>query len=120
MLVSPVPVNPGQHKLDSWSGFTVDRAWLHSQVTGLRNIVVVSGDCHWGSIALPPLSFLPEMNIPQLNQGFSNTCGSGQVWTINSTKADHGFGMLTLTPTTAKFEIINADGSLRMSTIVTK
>lgn len=119
VLVSPVPVNPHQPKLDAWRGYPADTAWLSGTIAGLglTRVVVVSADCHWGSIALPPDVGLPELNIPQLNAGFSNTCNNGpnQGWTLNSTQAGTGFGLLTLTPTTATLEIRNADGTLRLS-----
>ena len=99
VIVSTVPYNPNQQKLDSWHGFPSDSQWLRDQIAAkqVRNVLVVSGDCHWGSIVLPPLSPLAELNIPQANEGFSNTCNNnaGQ-WTLNSAAAGTGFGLLTL------------------------
>lgn len=122
VLVSTVPLNPHQAKLDSWSGFHADRDWLHAQIaaSGLPRVLVVSADCHWGSIALPPLVALPELNIPQLNAGFSNTCNNApSQWSLNSTQAGTGFGLLTLGPDGARLDIHHADGGLRLGTILT-
>lgn len=122
VLVSSVPVNPHQPKLDAWRGYPWDSTWLHATIAGLglTRVVVISGDCHWGAIALPPDVVLPELNIPQLNAGFSNTCNNaaGQGWTMNSTQAGTGFGLLTLTHDAATFEIRNADDSVRLSAVV--
>ena len=122
VLVSPVPFNPNQHKLDSWFGFPADRAWLLEQIqaAGVRPLIV-SGDLHWGSIGLPPKETLPELNIPQLNPGFSNTGNnSPDQWTLNSAHAGTGYGMLTLGADAAVLAIYNADGSLRLSATVTR
>ena len=121
VLVSTVPFNPNQKKLDSWSGYPLDRQWLLDQIAAveLTNVLVVSGDCHWGSIALPPLSPLAELNIPHLNRGFSDTCRNSQGdWTLNSTGAGPGFGLLTLRPSEAVMSVYNDDGSLRLSATV--
>lgn len=121
VLVSTVPFNPNQKKLDSWSGYQSDRQWLLDQITaqGVRNVVVVSGDCHWGSIVLPPLSPLAEINIPQANGGFSNTCNNTSAqWTLNSVHAGQGFGLLTFKTTEAVLSIYNADGTLRLNTTI--
>lgn len=121
VIISPVPVNPNQDKLDSWHGYPAERAWLEAQVAGRRNVLVVSADLHWGSIALPPDVAIPELNVQQLNKGFSNTGDNadGQ-WTLNSTKAGTGFGWLQLGQTEATLAILNADGSTRLSARVTR
>jgi len=121
VLVSPVPVNPLQHKLDSWFGYTDERVRLVEMLAPIvGRVVVVSGDCHWGSIALPPIVALPEINIPKLQeQGFANTCNNAAPqWTLNSLTPGGGFGLLTINPAAVLVEIYNADGSLRLSATV--
>jgi PhoD-like phosphatase len=117
VIVSTVPLNPLQTKQDSWSGYVADRAWFFNQVatSGAKNVIVVSGDCHWGSIAVPPLVTLPELNISQTNTGFSNTCSNNsKQWTLNSPRPDPGFGSLTLSDSSAVLTLRNVDGSVRL------
>jgi alkaline phosphatase D len=122
VLVSPVPYNPRQSKLDSWSGFPDSRAWIEGVVKALRvkNILWVTGDCHWGSIVLAPYSPFTELNIPKsVLTGFGNTCNQDpDHWTRNSLRAGAGFGLLTLRALEAILAIYNADGSLRFSLAV--
>ncbi len=121
VLVTPVPFNPNQQKFDSWRGYPADRQWLLAQIAALnvRNLLVVSGDCHWGSIVLPPLSPLPELNVPKANEGFGNTCNAQpSQWTVTSTQGGTGFGLLTLRADEAVLAIYNTNGKLRFSTTV--
>jgi len=121
VLVSPVPFNPNQDKLDSWSGYAADRRWLLDAIAaaGLLNVLVVSGDCHFGSVVLPPLSPLAELNVPKLNAGFANTCNNrDDQWTLNSERAGSGFGLLVLSEGEAALSIVDEDGTLRLSAAV--
>jgi hypothetical protein len=123
VLVTPVPYNPNQDKLDSWHGYLADTQWLRDQIAALQvaNVLVVSGDCHWGSIVRKPLSPLDELNIPKVNEGFGNTCNNHpEQWTLNSTTGKPGFGLLTLRTNEAVMAIYNADagGTLRFSSTV--
>lgn len=118
VLVSTVPFNPNQSKLDSWSGYKDDRQWLLREITnqGVRNALIVSGDCHFGSIVAPPLSPLHELNIPKSNAGFGNTCNNQDAqWTLNQSSVHTGFGLLTLTPATATMEIRDETGKIASS-----
>ena len=121
VLVTPVPFNPNQQKLDSWHGYQADSQWLLDQIAALQvqNLLVVSGDCHWGSIVRKPLSPLDELNIPKVNDGFGNTCNNQpEQWTLNSAAGKPGFGLLTLRANEAVMAIYNTDGTLRMSSTV--
>ena len=123
VLVTPVPFNPNQQKLDSWHGYLADSQWLLDQIAALQveNVLVVSGDCHWGSIVRKPLSPLDELNIPKVNEGFGNTCNNQpEQWTLNSAVGKPGFGLLTLRDNEAVMAIYNTDAArtLRMSSTV--
>jgi hypothetical protein len=114
VLVSTVPYNPNNQKLDSWHGYPADSQWLVDQIGSLEvpNVLVVSGDCHWGSIVRKPLSPLDELNIPKVNDGFGNTCNNHpEQWTLNSSGSKNGFGLLTLRPTEAVMAIYGTDAA---------
>jgi hypothetical protein len=114
VLVSTVPYNPNNPKLDSWHGYTADSQWLADQIAAQQvpNVLVVSGDCHWGSIVRKPLSPLDELNIPKVNDGFGNTCNNHpEQWTLNSTGAKNGFGLLTLRANEAVMAIYGTDAA---------
>lgn len=122
VLLSTVPVNPRQAKSDSWSGYAQDRQWLFNQVasTGAsRKLAVVSADCHFGSIVLPPLSPLPELNAPMLGEpgtSIGNTCGNqDSQWTLNQPTANPGFGLVTMTPDRLTLEVRGIDGAVATS-----
>lgn len=118
-LVLPVPFNPNQHKLDSCYGYPAERQWLLDTVAPLlpSQVMVVSGDCHWGSFVTQPKSPLIELNIPKIQTGgFANTCNHNATqWTVTSTAPGGGFGMLTVTPTSVTMTIYNVDGSVRFT-----
>ena len=122
VLLSTVPVNPRQNKSDTWSGFAQDRKWLFDQVvaTGAASkVAVVSADCHFGSIVLPPLSPLPELNAPMLGEpgtSIGNTCGNNDnQWTLNQPTARPGFGLLTMAPDSLTLEVRGIDGAVALA-----
>lgn len=119
VLLSTVPVNPRQAKSDTWSGYALDRQWLFNQVVSsgaAPKLVVVSADCHFGSIVLPPLSPLPELNSPMLGEpgtSIGNTCSNNDnQWTLNQPSARPGFGLVTVTPAGLTLEVRGIDGTV--------
>jgi phosphodiesterase/alkaline phosphatase D-like protein len=120
-IVSTTPFNPAQTKQDSWSGYPADRTWLLDQIeaAGLQNVLIISGDCHWGSIDDGTHSILPELNVPQTNVGFSNTCSNhANQWTWNQTRANPGFGVATFRSDSATLAIHDVTGAAVFSLTV--
>ena len=120
VVVSSVPFNPRQLKPDSWSGYNQDRLWFKASVEALGltdRVLIVSGDCHYGSIVVRgQLSPLTEISIPRLNAGFGNTCSNwDSQWTLNLSYSRPGFGLLTLTPTSATIDVHNEMGQVETS-----
>lgn len=128
ILISTVPFNPKVSKPDAWHAFQSDATWLLARINErpglLAKILVWSGDCHWGSIVLPPHSPLPEINGPKINPDkgtFANTCDNQpSQWSpgLNSTTAGSGWSELALGMTQATMKIRNANGSVRFSVTI--
>jgi hypothetical protein len=117
VIVSSVPWNAtvtgGAGGADCWGDWDAEqfeRSYLAQQVTA-ANVIVLSGDRHWGAIDDGTNSGWPEITAGPLNQVDRSPVEG--TWTHGSDVSGHKFGLLTIDGTahTATLAVFDADGT---------
>jgi alkaline phosphatase D len=111
----------GQVRLDSWNGFTSERKELLEFIgqQKISDVVVLSGDQHWGSLALHAPYGVWEFNATPLAQYLVRAAPMGDPRLVLAYDSSTVFGLVdvdtTLPRPTMTFSIVDNQGQIRAS-----
>lgn len=129
IVVSSSVWNPTLAKGDSWSSFQAEQQELlrFFEASDIRNIVILSGDVHWGAIddgthgGVPQL-VVPNMNMTRQHQGRYGSVWSNGTWGIPQEDGiQNGYGKLTFltNPHRLLLEVKSKGGTTQLELMIT-